>query len=262
MKKVILSLMFVISATGWARKVNIPSDGTLKLINPSAVQVTYNVTCKNATGQTVLQRTADTLAAGNSAQVGTPLGANECGANATKYAGMSPGMPAPINGMVQCSNNPTPTPSIPYTQAANLCGAGYHVCTIAEFGANRNGANMGIYGMLDPGPGQWSRYTWDPLLMQNVWRTETGTSAYFPSGSSMMGQCASGPATNSTTPSGTVVTGCDTYQSVDMMSNPMTITSAMCCSNTVGMAQCQVEITNSDPTAHLISPQFMGGKAF
>lgn len=246
-----LILFFILSVAFSAqagRKVSIPSEGSLKLTNPSAVAVSFDLVCKSAAGSTILNQTGQTLAAGATSTFGYVPG-QEC-AN-----GASPSTPSgtqPLNGMKSCA---LPGMNfIPVTQAATLCGQGYHLCTISEYAANRNGAY--VYGTLSPGSGTWSAWIYNGTEYE--WQDLTGTTDRTPSAGGMSNEKCS-PSAGGASP----VDYCNAYSTMDPMSptNPVSTISALCCPNTVGhFAHCTVEIHTVG--GHLISPQFMGGKAF
>ncbi len=249
----LVAMVFTIGAEA-NRKINIPASGGLSLTNPSGVDVTFNVSCKDKNGAAVLTLANEKLNAGKSMTYGKPQG-QACANNTT---GTSPS--GSINGITKC-HSPM---GIDHTVAANFCASGYHICSIPEYAASKGSADpYSVSGMLQTPSGTWSAYTYDPGTMTNTWQNFTGSSQRYAyaDGMSYDYKCAT-----SANGGGEVADRCSAYTSIDTMNGtaPTQVWDVLCCSNYQGIAQCQVEInTSATPAAgHLISPQFMGGKAF
>lgn len=245
-----IMLGLLLSTSVWARKVDIPiSHGQLILSNPTSQNVSYNLICKDRNGATALNETSQSLLAGKTREIGHTVGASSCSAGKSQNI-----VTGGLNGMSVCYDMMGSV----YTSAASYCGTGFHVCSIQDVHNNKGTASSSsMWGYVQV-PSAWSSRTWDGS--NYVWQNNTSSSHYASMDSMGMQdyRCATG-----TSGSGTVITGCFTNPTTDPMTmSPAHISSVMCCSDIGSISHCQVDITSTSEDAYLISPQFMGGKAF
>lgn len=245
MKSVLFSLVLMFGAlqAHADRSVSIAAaDGKLKLINPTAANVTYTVECYDKT-------TGSNIISGGSNQTLLPK-------KSVDYVGgafCTSGSPSKTlnQGPVFCPG------SVTYASAAGLCGAGNHLCTIAEASTLALDPTefLGYYWM-SPGAAVDPFYTtYDAWVKNNNPNATTGGKPYAPmttSKSPSQYRCSTGSAG-----SGSAVQGC---QSGSQTTN---YSGALCCPPNNGFVSCKVTIHGSGAAAgHLQSPQFKGGSSF
>ncbi len=236
---------FCLVAFAAQRKVTIPvGPGGVELVNGSPVTVTFNAVCYDTSGASILSSNGATLAAKQKATFATPI-LPTCGSTNTVGQTFQ-------NGMISCE------PQEMHPEPLDNCGTGYHLCTVAEFGANKGASYATTDAFLSSsGLTSWGYNSSNTSPYDTNWHTVTGGADSVPVASWDSTDLCS---PNSIDGSGTQVSAC-TFRSTS--AGPYG--NAMCCPDgPVGTASvCEITIDGSTPAnGHLQSPQFKGGANF
>jgi hypothetical protein len=237
----LLFILIITSAfSAQARKVTIVGEGMIKLVNPTAAGVNFNISCKDKTGATSVTATTDSIDAGKSKVYGVQVSAGPCvpSHNANSVFSDPSGY---VNGMVKCAK--TAAMYIDASAARGLCASGYRMCTMPEFLANKGSAST-LRGMVSAATFSASTDS------GTTWTDKSNTNDEYLYINDMMSSYRCSTGSNG---SGSVHIGCESRMGTSGVEQ------TYCCPMIV-VDQCTVEITS--PAGHLISPQFKGGSPF